>query len=304
MIKQMPRRRGLSLPWVLVVALALVACGSSAAPEATTPPTQTPAATNVVVVATPTKPPIATSIPTQGQAPSSSQPLTPQPIASPTLPPTSTSTSTCVATQPEGAEEVPDEVFEEAIGAFRALRSTGNSKVGDVIRHLRVDTPQTIAEARQAGWSARQTGEFSFLIHIPSLDIPGFVQVGDLELAVVLDRSRPRRDRGVLLSPFDPVLWDRRRVERLFGFDQVLEIYKPKPQRKYGYYCLPVLAGDRLVARVDLKAERARGRLRVLSRRYENAGRGARGTAEQRAATASALDRYADALGLRLAGAR
>jgi uncharacterized protein YcaQ len=56
---------------------------------------------------------------------------------------------------------------------------------------------------------------------------------------------RPRADQGVLLSPFDPVLRDRRRIRQLFAFDQVLEIFKPAPKRKYGYYCLPVLAGDK-----------------------------------------------------------
>ena len=73
---------------------------------------------------------------------------------------------------------------------------------------------------------------------------PGWIRPRDLDLADRLKRVRPRNDRGVLLSPFDPVLWDRPRVRRLFGFDQVLEIFKPAPKRKYGYYCLPVLAGD------------------------------------------------------------
>ncbi len=99
---------------------------------------------------------------------------------------------------------------------------------------------------------------------------PGWVRPQDLELAERLHRVRPRKDRGVLLSPFDPVLWDRARVRRLFGFDQVLEIFKPARKRIYGYYCLPVLAGDKFVARVDLKADRKRCKLQVLSYRFES----------------------------------
>ena len=128
----------------------------------------------------------------------------------------------------------------------------------------------------------------------------GWIRPADLELASRLSSIRPRKGQGRLLSPFDPLLWDRPRVQRLFGFHQVIEIYKPASQRRYGYYCLPVLAGDRLVARVDLKAYRNRGTLKVLSRQLEAplpAGFG-RDLAKQ--ATLSALDGYAKTLGLRL----
>ncbi len=121
----------------------------------------------------------------------------------------------------------------------------------------------------------------------------GWARPSDLELAARLRRVRPRRDRGVLLSPFDPVLWDRKRVQQLFGFDQVLEIFKPAAQRVYGYYCLPVLAGDRLVARVDLKADRKARVLRVLALHHEAGSDGA-----SRRAVRSAIDRYAEAVGL------
>jgi uncharacterized protein YcaQ len=60
---------------------------------------------------------------------------------------------------------------------------------------------------------------------------PGWIRPGDRELASRLRSVRPRRDRGVLLSPFDPLLWDRQRVKRLFDFDQVLEIFKPARRR-------------------------------------------------------------------------
>ncbi|REC97450.1 hypothetical protein DEU35_3220 [Microbacterium sp. AG157] len=84
------------------------------------------------------------------------------------------------------------------------------------------------------------------------------------------DAARPRKvDAAAILTPFDPVVWFRDRAERLFDFDYRIEIYTPAPQRRYGYYSLPVLVGDDVVGRIDLKADRASRALRVQSAWWE-----------------------------------
>jgi uncharacterized protein YcaQ len=97
----------------------------------------------------------------------------------------------------------------------------------------------------------------------------------------------------VLVCPFDNLLWDRPLLERLFGFRHVIEVYKREHEREFGYYVLPLLAGDRIIGRADLKADRADGVLHVRRFTPEPGVRGGVGAKLERAAA-----RLARVLGL------
>ena len=99
---------------------------------------------------------------------------------------------------------------------------------------------------------------------------------------------------AVLISPFDNLLWDRPFARRVIGFDHLIEVYKPQPQRQFGYYVLPLVAGDRIVGRADLKSDRKAGYLRLQAYHPE---RGFRSTQPLE----RALDRLARTLGLAVA---
>ena len=121
----------------------------------------------------------------------------------------------------------------------RRLRSQG------VLRETALGSPKELA----------RVGDVGEQVTIAGLD--GVWRVEPAEL------DRPFTGRTALLSPFDRLVYDRERSLELFGFEYVLEMYKPKAKRRWGYYALPVLHGDRLVGKVDATADRKAGVLRV-----------------------------------------
>jgi uncharacterized protein len=185
---------------------------------------------------------------------------------------------------------------------LQALRGHGWATTGTLAQTWRLRNARDAIQAALARLTGKGGVIACALADHDGRHVPGWIRPRDLDLADRLKRVRPRKDRGVLLSPFDPVLWDRQRVRQLFGFDQVLEIFKPARQRVYGYYCLPVLAGENLVARVDLKADRQNRKLHILSHRFETIDAQGRVAAADREALRTAVARYAGAIGLETVG--
>ena len=154
---------------------------------------------------------------------------------------------------------VPDQHFNRQVGhdefvdwACRsALDRLGFGSPGDIARFWDLIS---IAEARD--WVADQgeTGVQMLQVVGHNKDSKEFVARPDLGQILSAMPEPPSRIRA--LSPFDPVIRDRKRLSWLFGFDYRIEIYVPEEKRRWGYYVFPLLEGDRLIGRIDMRARR------------------------------------------------
>jgi uncharacterized protein len=156
-----------------------------------------------------------------------------------------------------------------------AARSLGVATLQELCDYHRLNVPRS----RRLVAELAEEGDL-LPVRVRGWDVPAWLHP---------EARVPRRASArTLLSPFDSLVWERGRTERIFGFRYRIEIYTPAARRVHGYYVLPFLLGDRLAARVDLKADRGAGALRVQSSWAEPDG-DQRATAEALAAELAEL---------------
>ena len=177
---------------------------------------------------------------------------------------------------------------------LRAARAMGVGMAGDIAQYFHIDAWWDRLSVNGRRLPAKTGVLFDELVEAAELQR---VRVaGWTKPAFIVSGARiPKAvDVQAIVSPFDPVLWERRWTKAVFGFDYQIEIYVPGPKRIYGYYVLPFLLGDRFAARVDLKADRKTSTL-IVHASYVESGMDAKRVA---ASLAGELRSMADWLAL------
>ncbi|MCW2972855.1 MAG: hypothetical protein JWN72_1128 [Thermoleophilia bacterium] len=182
------------------------------------------------------------------------------------------------------AAPVPDDATFVRDYAARAIDARGALTAQGVVEHCRLQGRQrAVAAQLEALVAAGRVRRLQVDDGGHDVFVPAGVEID----------GAPRG--AALLCPFENLLWDRRLAPRLFGFEHIIEVYKPEPIRAYGYYVLPLLVHDRIVARLDLRRDRAAHTIDVRAVHLEP---GQRDTKVLQRHVASALARVASSAGV------
>jgi uncharacterized protein YcaQ len=168
--------------------------------------------------------------------------------------------------------------------AVRALGITQAGWVADYFRMSRKETPALVRELAQQGELLQCA--------VTGWSQPGYVHIDSRDLLEQAAAGQLKPSCTTLLSPFDPIVWDRARAQAMFDFDYRLECYTPAAKRQYGYFVLPILRKGGLVGRLDAKAHRADGTFEVKALYLEEGTRVSRSLATDLGAAIASCARW------------
>lgn len=165
-----------------------------------------------------------------------------------------------------GADQVPRVTRDAANDQFvlYTIQALGVAKAEWIAHYFRLKSAHARAALKRLEKQQRV-----LTVTVEGWDVPGYIHPDQLPRVEAAAAGDIPRSRTTLLSPFDPLVWDNRRANDVFGFDYTIEFYFPAAKRKYGYYSLPILYDNRLIGRLDPKAHRKEGVFEVKALHLE-----------------------------------
>jgi uncharacterized protein YcaQ len=159
-------------------------------------------------------------------------------------------------------EVSPAEAHEQfVLNTIQALGVTKAEWIADYFRLSKTDT--------KAALKRLEKQDRLMTVEVEGWNGPGYIHPGDRKRAEAAAKGEIPRSKTTFLSPFDPLVWDRKRALELFNFDYKIEVYTPASKRKYGYFTLPILYNNALIGRIDPKAHRKEGIFEVKALHLE-----------------------------------
>jgi uncharacterized protein len=144
---------------------------------------------------------------------------------------------------------------------IQALGVTKAEWIPDYFRLSKTDTRAALKRLEDQGRLTK--------VEVEGWKTPGYIHPDNIKQVEAAAKGKVPRSKTTFLSPFDPLVWDRKRALDLFNFDYKIEVYTPAPKRKYGYFTLPILYNNALIGRIDPKAHRKEGIFEVKALHLE-----------------------------------